>query len=221
MRAQAQIVIGQFAVVWLLANADAWRALGIPSSASLETARDVVYTFTYAVVMLNTDLNNPAVHPKIRHDEFVANCRRCTTLASVPLDVLADTYERIAHQPLAIYTRSSAEPSTNPALVDSFVRSTLEGEVSAPPLYSTYSSLGAQRAIEGQPRRPEVDWMVAFYNIRDFERSLEFSASRRFSACAQEGALRLPGHLAAAMVLKAAAVASRLLSLLAFLCARV
>jgi Sec7-like guanine-nucleotide exchange factor len=34
--------------------------------------------------MLNTDLNNPAITPKITLAEYVASCHRCTPLRDVP-----------------------------------------------------------------------------------------------------------------------------------------
>ena len=47
-------------------------------------ARDGVYALLYSVIMLNTDLNNPAITPKITLPEYVASCHRCTPLRNVP-----------------------------------------------------------------------------------------------------------------------------------------
>ena len=40
--------------------------------------------YPHQVIMLNTDLNNPAISPKISLPEYVASCHRCTPLRDVP-----------------------------------------------------------------------------------------------------------------------------------------
>jgi hypothetical protein len=45
------------------------------SESELKTARDAVYTLIYSLIMLNTDLHNPAISPKIQPRQCVhAHC---------------------------------------------------------------------------------------------------------------------------------------------------
>mmetsp|Transcript_9895 Transcript_9895/g.25517 ORF Transcript_9895/g.25517 Transcript_9895/m.25517 type:complete len:537 (-) Transcript_9895:720-2330(-) len=70
-----------------------------------KAARDAVYTLIYSVIMLNTDLHNPAIAPKITADEYVASVHRCVPLASAPDEPLRAIYESIASHPLQIAPR--------------------------------------------------------------------------------------------------------------------
>ena len=63
---------------------------------------DAVFALTYSIIMLNTDLHNEAVWPKIRRSEYIANAANCAALSGVAHRVLGDIYERIAASPLAV-----------------------------------------------------------------------------------------------------------------------
>ena len=71
-------------------------------------------TLTYSIIMLNTDLHNPAIHPKIAPNDYVASCRRCVPLVAMPEASLLEIYDSILREPLQI------APSV--ATVDSIVR---------------------------------------------------------------------------------------------------
>jgi hypothetical protein len=79
----ADRVIGLFAWNWLRDNPRAHLALGLTDEFEPTQRRHTVYSLTYATIMLNTDLHNPAVQPKITADEFVTNCRHVVALQQV------------------------------------------------------------------------------------------------------------------------------------------
>lgn len=72
------------------------------SPESFKAARDAVYTLLYSVIMLNTDLHNPAITPKIQPHEYVASCHRCVPLRHCPRETLLEIYESILHHPFQI-----------------------------------------------------------------------------------------------------------------------
>ena len=84
--------------------------------------------------MLNTDLHNPAITPKISATEYVQSCHRCLPLRHLPDQTLLSVYESIATEPLQI------APSVN--RVDSTIRcSQLSNDTESTATYSIYSSL--------------------------------------------------------------------------------
>merc|ERR1719450_1969281 len=107
------------------------RGLGLDVCVGRKEARDAVYSLTYSIIMLNTDLANPVIWPKMTDLEYVASCHRCTPLAPVPAEALLQIHERIRTAPLQITPHSSH--------VDTTVHSTSEGEVATPATYSIYS----------------------------------------------------------------------------------
>jgi len=104
------------------------------SPAEARTARDAVYTLTYAVIMLNTDLHNPAISPKMSAHEYVQSCHRCIPLRNMPADSLLAIYQSIVQEPLQI------APAVDG--VDSTIRcSQLANDTESGAIYSIYSAL--------------------------------------------------------------------------------
>ena len=56
--------------------------------------------------MLNTDLNNPAISPKISLPEYVASCHRCTPLRDVPEPYLRQVLPFPSSPPTHLPTRT-------------------------------------------------------------------------------------------------------------------
>jgi len=174
--------------------------IGVPSPWE-RRARDAVYTLIYAIIMLNTDLHNPAIQPKISRSEFAASCRRCTPLVHLDDPYLFDIYDRLWEHPLVI--------STSEGPVTSSVRASANGaDVESHATYSIYSSIAAplEGGILGAPRRdrqrgqsthppppatrPDVvtiDWSVAYWNCVDLVRYLRAATGRRLTAVVQHG----------------------------------
>jgi len=148
-----------------------------PLSAAHRPARDAVYTLTYSIIMLNTDLHNPAIHPKIQPDEYTASCRRCVPLRGVDEDTLKAIYASIRDSPLQIYhgqpgvataVRASEDAEDVETAASYSVYSTLPrvpppSAAGAPPLHGAMLHGGALAA----PPPIVVDWSVAYYNIVD------------------------------------------------------
>ena len=128
----ADRAIGAFSRKWATETPGVLAIEGVDDA---KHARDLCYCLTYACIMLNTDLHNPAVVLKIKREEFVANTLRCGPLrglGGLP-DLLGEVYDDISAHPLQI--------APNMATVDSIVRSVDGGEVDEAAQYSIYSSL--------------------------------------------------------------------------------
>jgi len=173
--------------------------------AEFKAARDAVYTLVYSVIMLNTDLHNPAISPKIQPDEYVQSVHRCVPLRHAPDEILLQIYESIARHPLQI------APSVHK--VATTIRCSEEAEDSeSGATYSVYSALPQRAAVAaaaaaanaaassvrtpppivvggGTPivpggsqlssdGLPAVDWCVAYWNMVDLCRSLRRKAVR-------------------------------------------
>ena len=81
-------------------SAAAWR----PQTAAERTGRDLLYTLIYSIIMLNTDLHNPAIHPKLQPEEYAASCRRCVQVgmqltSSAPLLLCSSAPRLLASLP--------------------------------------------------------------------------------------------------------------------------
>jgi hypothetical protein len=98
----------------------------------LEEQRDAVYILVYSLIMLNTDLHNPAINPKIKAEQFVRSCKQ-TVLCSIPESMLVQMYHHIRCDPLRISNRSTQIHTT--------VTSGEEEDYIVPACYSRYSSL--------------------------------------------------------------------------------
>ena len=143
-------------------------------------ARDLCYCLTYACIMLNTDLHNPAVVLKIKRDEFVANTLRCGPLRGLDglPDLLGEVYDDVLAHPLQI--------APNMATVDSIVRSVDGGEVDEAAQYSIYSSLrppspvigGGGATVGGRTVPEQIDWTVVYWNLVDIKNDLTRGARR-------------------------------------------
>lgn len=195
--------IGYFARTYVLQNAQAVAAFGLPHSAPPSPprsdsddsdssdsappsitpqsvvdrlARDAVYTLTYSLIMLNTDLNNPAVTPKMQLDEYCASCRRCLPLQAVSTDILAAIYRSIASNPLQIdHGHQGRVTTTIHAMHDaddvearahrSIYSSVPAAAVEDP--YATAATAAAAAQAIGASKPVQIDWNVAFWNIVD------------------------------------------------------
>ena len=133
-------------------------------------ARDAVYTLTYSIIMLNTDLHNPAISPKIAATEYAASCRRCAPLLDVPDELLRTVYEHVMNKPLAIALANHCTGHGDPR-VPTIVRAAASGDdAEHPAIYSIYSAHGP--AVKGF----RVDFWVAYYNIVDMLRATSVGA---------------------------------------------
>ncbi len=161
--------------------------------------RDGAYTLTYSMIMLNTDLHNPAVQPKMSADEYAASVRRCAPMRHAPDDALRAIYADLLANPLQI--------APNVSRVHSVIRSTRAAEQEEGAQYSVYSSVprappddgdvyaaaaaAAARAAARNHRRVALDWRVAYWNVVDAGRyaraqagrtAVRLATSRRFVA---------------------------------------
>lgn len=197
----ADRVIGLLALNWLRENPQAHINLGLTDDYEPAQRRHTVYSLTYATIMLNTDLHNPAVQPKITADEFVKNCRHVVALRRVPTATLLDLHRSLRERPLAIASQVHR--------VATFLRSGTGDEGQASPAYSAYSALGGDADVAAATAAamathaggaPVVDWSVAYWNVVDMYRT----------ACANAGRHRWP--LLLALLSSVAAVAVSMLS---------
>jgi len=101
----------------------------------LDEQRDAVYILVYSLIMLNTDLHNPAINPKIKAEQFVRSCKQ-TVLRSIPESMLIQMYHHIRCDPLRIANRSMSIHTT--------VKSGDEEDFIMPARYSRYSELNMQ-----------------------------------------------------------------------------
>uniref|UniRef100_A0A7S3AEG1 SEC7 domain-containing protein n=2 Tax=Haptolina ericina TaxID=156174 RepID=A0A7S3AEG1_9EUKA len=151
-------------------------------------AQDTVHLLVYSIIMLNTDLHNPAIHPKMSAREYAASCLRCPQLRRLPTASFEAIHASITESPLQI--------ASNVASVDTILRTyDGTGAIATPAQYSVYSSFGqpsrgnvAGAGAGGAPLSgvqpsaslPAVDWAVAYYNILDMLRDLRRSFSHRW-----------------------------------------
>ena len=93
--------------------------------------------------MLNTDLHNVAIEPKISLPQYVASCHRCVPLQHVPDTYLRAIYLSVLSSPLRI--------SPDLAGVHSIVRSAPEHETVTGATFSVYSSINpdAPKHVKG------------------------------------------------------------------------
>jgi hypothetical protein len=98
---------------------------------SPDKQRDAVYILVYSLIMLNTDLHNPAIYPKIKAEEFVRSCKQ-TILRDIPESMLVQMFHHIRCDPLRISNRSTQIHTT--------VKSGDEEDFILPARYSRYSS---------------------------------------------------------------------------------
>jgi hypothetical protein len=98
---------------------------------SPDKQRDAVYILVYSLIMLNTDLHNPAIYPKIKAEEFVRSCKQ-TILRDIPESMLVQMFHHIRCDPLRISNRSTQIHTT--------VKSGEEEDFILPARYSRYSS---------------------------------------------------------------------------------
>ena len=154
-------------------------------------ARDAIYTLTYSLIMLNTDLHNAAVQPKITAQQYSDSCRRCAPLRNADASLFLDIYRNISRHPLQISSGSFAGRrgvDQGAVGVATAVRAMEDGlDAETPATFSRYSSLrpmaqraeadtttaaailaarAAAEASVGQ-RGVKVDWSVAYWNCVD------------------------------------------------------
>jgi len=203
----ADRVIGEFARQYVISNPRAVREMRLggrvldelPSS-SVEgddghvldkyagvdrLARDGVYALLYSVIMLNTDLNNPAISPKISLPEYVASCHRCTPLRDVPEPYLRQVYTSIVRAPLRISSHLAGAGSTSPHLAqegsaaEEEAASALRMPADAAPLSDAELAAATAAAARGRAAAREPpslgsltlsDWKVAYWNLLDLGR---------------------------------------------------
>jgi len=205
----ADRVIGAFCRVFVRQNPDACAALGVavtplPLTATesednatdsesdgeitatinkyyteSKAARDVIYTLTYSIIMLNTDLHNKAIYPKITQDEYIKSCYRCAPLKDVNEAIFMKIYESISSQPLQLYSDPQLHHHhpTNPV-----GRSTREEQLYADHEldYAAAEAAAQQAAIAAQNARPHppIDWNVAYWNLVDATRYARAASKR-------------------------------------------
>lgn len=100
-----------------------------------------MHLVVYAAIMLQSDLHNIAVQPKMTVAEFVASLHRAPALANMPEELITSIYEDIRCAPLE-YEEA----------IDSFVRSNKDGDGDdqiIAPSYSRYS----RHSVSGNAQR--------------------------------------------------------------------
>jgi hypothetical protein len=137
----ADRVIGAIARCYSAAYPEVSEWVGLPSSSTEKERTDAVHLVVYAAIMLQSDLHNIAVQPKMTVAEFVASLHRAPALASMPEELITSIYEDIRCAPLE-YEEA----------IDSFVRSNKDGDGDdqiIAPSYSRYS----RHSVSGNAQR--------------------------------------------------------------------
>jgi len=127
----ADRVIGAISRCYSAAYPEVSEWLGLPPSCTTKDRTDAVHLVVYAAIMLQSDLHNIAVQPKMTIPEFVASLHRAPVLANMPEARITSIYEDIRSAPLE-YEEA----------IDSFVRSNKDGDGDdqiISPSYSRYS----------------------------------------------------------------------------------
>jgi len=156
----ADRVIAAFAERYISLNGRQPSVFVSPSACTDDEARSSIHVLLYSIIMLNTDLHNPAISPKISEAEYQRSCRCCPELRLVRSEALSQIYAHISAHPLQI--------APNIATVDSILRSSPAGETASPAQYSIYSSLlpsAEGHAARQRPHAVAVDWNVAYWNL--------------------------------------------------------
>jgi len=127
-------------------------------------ARDAIYTLTYSLIMLNTDLHNPAVRPKIAADQYAASCRRCRPLREADSAIFLTIYSNILRRPLQIShrtgpggARSGQAGSGAPEAMTAFRPMEEGNDLEVHAVFSRYSTIGAQSAPVALPDAASAD----------------------------------------------------------------
>ena len=195
----ADRVISELSYKWVRECREALPAIGLPEDSDEKVARDTVYTWVYSIIMLNTDLHNPAVQPKITAAEYAASCARCGPLRHVPTELFEACHVSLSTSPLVL--------AVTPHTIDTTVRSTPEGEVVAPATYSRYSTIRRSAPVHanGAVDWARVDWRVAYWNGVDAVRHLRRAARRLVTDGSRRPALAYSALAAAALGMAGAA----------------
>ena len=122
----ADRVITELACGYVAQNGLMPSLFGGVEPANVGEAHELVHLLLYSIIMLNTDLHNPAISPKITPSEYVASCRRCPPLVRVPENTLEQIHANISARPLQI------APNVTPRPIRSEARPTLQGLSLAP-----------------------------------------------------------------------------------------
>jgi hypothetical protein len=140
----ADRVIGAIARCYSAAHPEVSEWLGLPSTCSAKDRTEAVHLVVYGAIMLQSDLHNIAVQPKMTPTEFVDSLHRAPSLANMPEERIIAIYEDIRSAPLE-YEEA----------IDSFVRSNKDGDgddqVIAPSYskYSRHSAAGNVQRLRG------------------------------------------------------------------------
>jgi len=127
----ADRVIGAIARCYSDAHPEVSEWLGLSPTSTVKDRTDAVHLVVYAAIMLQSDLHNPAVQPKMTVVEFIDSLHRAPVLARMPAERITSIYEDIRSAPLELEEA-----------IDSFVRSNKDGDGDdqvIAPSYSRYS----------------------------------------------------------------------------------
>ena len=185
----------------------AWR----PQTAAERTGRDLLYTLIYSIIMLNTDLHNPAIHPKLMPSEYAASCRRCVQLSHLSDEYLFGLYHSVASRALTITPgrglppRPTSDDASRIATADSLLPSMTAEDLTA----AAEAAARAAQAAQVGSLQPTItiDWNVAYWNLVDASRYMRAEAWRRVATGPGGGGLRAVVVGAALAVAVAALVA--------------
>jgi hypothetical protein len=61
---------------------------------------DTVYVLAFGIIMLNTDMHNPAVKNKMTLAQYIRNSRNTSDGESIPEELLIDIYSKVKEKPL-------------------------------------------------------------------------------------------------------------------------
>jgi len=67
---------------------------------SIFKTTDAVYVLAFGIIMLNTDLHNPAVKNKMTLAQYIQNSRGINDGTDLPQDLLTDIYAKLKEKPL-------------------------------------------------------------------------------------------------------------------------
>jgi hypothetical protein len=136
----ADRVIGAIARCYSAAHPEVSEWLGLSSGSTTRDRTDAVHLIVYAAIMLQSDLHNIAVQPKMTVAEFIASLHRAPVLANMPEERITSIYEDIRSAPLE-YEEA----------INSFVRSNKDGDGDdqiIAPSYSRYSRHSASGNVQ-------------------------------------------------------------------------
>lgn len=79
----------------------------------------MVYTFSYLLIMLQTDLHNPNVEDKMKFQDFTKLAKGLNDGEDLPSDYMQNTYNSIQKTPLALHEKEKSQAFLHQSITQS------------------------------------------------------------------------------------------------------